>query len=180
MDFFLSLGAIIVFSPLFLIIAAAIKIDSRGPVIFQQKRIGFAQTDFYIFKFRSMVQNASQIGEAFTSQGDRRITKIGLFLRNTSIDELPQIFNVLRGDMSFIGPRPDVHELAHFDDPFYNKRFEVRPGITGMAQVYGRSEISYESRCEMDARYVDGMTFLLDVKLLLATIPAILLRRGVN
>jgi len=180
LGFVFSLMAVIFFSPLMLFIIIAIKLDSRGPVIFKQSRIGIQQKDFYIYKFRSMVQNAPQIGEAYTAQGDKRITKVGQILRKTSLDELPQFFNVLRGNMSIVGPRPDVRTLANFNDPIYNKRFEVKPGITGMAQVYGRSATNYEQRRDMDACYVDKMSFILDLKLIMLTAFSVILRKGVN
>jgi len=180
LEFILSLTAVILLAPLMLFIVITIKIDSRGPVIFKQSRIGIYQRDFYIYKFRSMVQNAPQIGTVFTSQGDKRITRVGRILRKTSLDELPQLFNVLRGNMSIVGPRPDVRELAYFEDPLYNKRFEVKPGITGMAQVYGRSETTYEQRRDMDANYVDKISFMLDLKLIMLTAFSVVLRKGVN
>lgn len=178
LDFIISLIFIILLSPFMVIVIVIIKIESRGSVLFKQKRIGMFKKDFFIYKFRSMVENASQIGAAFTSVDDKRITRVGRVLRKTSLDELPQLINVLLGDMSIVGPRPDVRELARFDVPIYNKRFEVKPGITGMAQVYRRSSINFDDRCEMDARYVETVSFLLDIKLIALTVVGVLIQKG--
>ena len=179
-DFIASALALIVFFPVMLLVAIGIKIDSPGAVIFKQTRLGLNQKEFSIFKFRSMVQDASKIGNAFTSQGDKRITKMGSFLRKTSLDELPQLFNVLIGDMSIVGPRPDLKELAYMDNSIYKKRFDVRPGITGMAQALIRSSGSLEERCSLDARYVDEVSLFLDLKLIVLTAISVIKRKNTN
>ena len=176
------IGIIILF-PVMLVIAAAIKLDSKGPVIYKQDRLGKNGRIFKIYKFRTMIENAEKVGSGlFTFENDPRITRIGKFLRKTSLDELPQLFNVLKGDMSFVGPRPPV--------PFYpkkweeytvyeKKRFSVRPGITGWAQVNGRNEIDWSERIKLDVWYVDNWSLILDLKIILKSIKVVLKKEGV-
>lgn len=160
-DFLLSLVGLIIISPLLLIISLLIKIDSRGPIFFKQKRLGRNGEVFQIYKFRTMVVNAENIGDGLSikNEKDNRITKVGGFLRKTSLDELPQLINVLRAEMALIGPRPPV--TYHPYKGYYNypewaqKRFEVRPGITGLAQVKVRNSATWDERIKYDNIYVE-------------------------
>ena len=177
-DMILSFLGIILLSPLFLIISILIKIDSKGPVIFKHKRLGKNCKPIYVLKFRTMVDNAVSLGPQYTSSNDTRITKIGKFLRNTSLDELTQLFNILKGDMSIIGPRPD----AYTDNPtdIQRKRTEVLPGITGLAQVNGRSNLNEEARGNYDLEYIEKYNFIYDLKIFIKTILIVILRKGTN
>lgn len=163
----------IILIPLWLGVAIAIKIDSKGPVFFKQGRRTKDGRVFQMLKFRSMVVNAEQMGAGlFNYENDPRVTKVGRFLRNTSIDELPQLFNILKGDMSVIGPRPCVtYELGDFDtlNKRYKKRFKVKAGLTGLAQVKGRNDISWDDKVGFDNEYVDEFNrigVLIDIKIL--------------
>ena len=163
----------IILIPLWVVVAIAIKIDSKGPVFFRQGRRTKDGRVFQMLKFRSMVVNAEQMGAGlFNYENDPRVTRIGRFLRNTSIDELPQLFNILKGDMSVIGPRPCVtYELGDFDtlNKRYKKRFEVKAGLTGWAQVKGRNDISWDDKVGFDNEYVDEFKrigVLIDIKIL--------------
>lgn len=184
-DIFLSIIGIIIISPVLLITAIAIKIDSKGPVIFKQKRIGKDGKVFEIYKFRSMVVGAEKMGTGvYSKKGDSRVTKVGNFIRLTSIDELPQLVNILKGEMSFIGPRP---VLTYHPWPYEEytkeqlKRFEVRPGVTGWAQIHGRKDVPWDERLILDAYYVENLSFLLDVRIFFKTIfKVILMKDNVN
>lgn len=173
-DIFLSFIMLIVLSPILLIIALLVKIDSKGPVIFKQERIGLNGKVFKILKFRTMCVGAEQMkGGVYSDNSDPRITRVGRILRATSGDELLQAINVLRGDMSFIGPRPPLtyHPWPYNEYTSEQKRmFEVRPGITGWAQVNGRKAVEWHKRIELNVWYVDHMSFLLDVKIFFMTI----------
>ncbi len=173
-DIFLSFIMLIVLSPILLIIALLVKIDSKGPVIFKQERIGLNGKVFKILKFRTMCVGAEQMkGGVYSDNSDPRITRVGRVLRATSGDELLQAINVLRGDMSFIGPRPPLtyHPWPYNEYTSEQKRmFEVRPGITGWAQVNGRKAVEWHKRIELNVWYVDHMSFLLDVKIFFMTI----------
>lgn len=164
---------IIGFLPMCLV-AVLIKCDSKGPVLFKQKRIGKDGKIFTILKFRSMCQGAEHTGSGvYSGKGDARVTRIGKILRATSIDELPQLINILRGDMSFIGPRPP---LTYHPWPYeeyteeQKKMFEVRPGITGWAQVHGRKDVEWHRRIDMNIWYVNHISFLLDMKIVIMTV----------
>lgn len=173
-DIFLSFIMLTVLSPILLIIALLVKIDSKGPVIFKQERIGLNGKVFKILKFRTMCVGAEQMkGGVYSDNSDPRITRVGRVLRATSGDELLQAINVLRGDMSFIGPRPPLtyHPWSYNEYTSEQKRmFEVRPGITGWAQVNGRKAVEWHKRIELNVWYVDHMSFLLDVKIFFMTI----------
>lgn len=178
LDIILSLIGIILVSPIFLIVAIAIKIDSKGPVIFKQKRLERNGKEFEIYKFRSMVVGAEKIGTGvYSKKGDSRVTRVGNFIRMTSIDELPQLINILKGEMSFIGPRPVLTyhpwKLEEYTEEQL-KRFEVRPGITGWAQVHGRKCIEWTKRIELDNYYVDNCSFFMDLKILFKTVKVLL------
>lgn len=171
--------SLLLISPLFLLIALAIKIDSKGPVFFKQERVGFDQNVFTIYKFRTMVVNAENIGDGLSikSEGDSRITRVGKFLRKTSLDELPQLINIIRGDMSFIGPRPPVtyhpYKVGYYDE-HKKHRFDVKPGITGLAQAKIRNSGTWDERIEYDLEYVDHISFINDIKVILDTIKIVL------
>ncbi len=159
--------------PLLLAVSILIKIDSRGPVIFRQKRIGRNGKVFEIYKFRSMCVGAEKTGSGvYSGKGDARVTRIGKILRATSIDELPQLLNILKGEMSFVGPRPPLtyHPWKYEEYTDFQKRmFEVRPGITGWAQVNGRKDVEWHKRIELNVWYVDHMSLLLDIKIMFMT-----------
>lgn len=168
----------IILSPILAITALAVKLDSKGPVLFRQDRLGYKGKVFRILKFRSMVVGAESKGTGvYSFKGDSRITKVGRFLRATSIDELPQLFNVLKGEMSFIGPRPALtyHPWPIEDyDEEQKRMFDVLPGITGWAQVHGRKEVPWPERIELNIEYVNRMSFLMDTKIFFMTIYKVL------
>lgn len=165
------IGLLVATLPMFLV-ALLIKIDSEGPVLFKQKRLGLNHKEFYIYKFRSMIVDAEKSG-VYSDDKDKRLTRIGKILRKTSIDELPQLLNILKGEMSFIGPRPPLTyhpwPIEEYTDE-QKRMFEVRPGITGWAQVNGRKNVEWNRRIELNIWYVDNMTLLLDIKIFFLTI----------
>lgn len=161
--------------PLMLFIAVAVKLDSRGPVFFRQPRLGKGQKRFDMYKFRSMVVGAEQQGTGNVClPGDRRITRVGRLLRASSLDELPQLFNVIKGDMSIIGPRPPLTYYPAAYDSRQMRMFEVRPGITGWAQINGRKQVPWPRRIEMNIYYVDNVCFALDCRILAKTVVKVL------
>lgn len=169
-DKIVSLFLIIVLIPFFLIISLLIKLDSKGSVFFIQERVGKDGELFDIYKFRTMIPNAINTGLGIlTEENDPRITRIGSFLRKTSLDELPQLFNILRGDMSIIGPRPTLKYQVDDYNEFQLKRLLVKPGVTGLAQVNGRNSISWPKRIEYDVDYVENWSLFLDITILLKT-----------
>ncbi len=190
MDMILSSVLLFLLSPLFLITMLVIKIDSPGAAVFVQERLGLNKRRFKLYKFRTMVQNAEKLqkdlekdneagGPNFKIANDPRITRVGNFLRKSSIDELPQLLNVLKGDMSLVGPRPlPVRDYNEFDQRWFNRRFSVRPGITCLWQVRGRSDIPFIEWIKLDLNYIDQWSLGLDFKLLLQTIPAVLKASG--
>jgi len=167
-----------------ILIAIAIKLDSKGPVFFKQERLGKKGKVFKIYKFRTMVDNAESIGSGiYTYEGDPRITKVGSILRKTSLDELPQLINVLIGDMSIIGPRPPLpYHPRKYEE--YNeeqiKRFNVRPGITGHAQVIGRNALVWDERIVLDVEYVEKQSFFFDINILFLTIINVVKRDNIH
>ena len=173
LDVTASFWGLVLLSPLMLAVSILIKIDSRGPVIFRQKRIGRNGKVFEIYKFRSMCVGAEKTGSGvYSGKGDARVTRIGKILRATSIDELPQLLNILKGEMSFVGPRPPLtyHPWKYEEYTDFQKRmFEVRPGITGWAQVNGRKDVEWHKRIELNVWYVDHMSLLLDIKIMFMT-----------
>lgn len=189
-DLVVTLAAMPVLLPLFAAMAIVIRIDSSGPAIFSQERVGLHKRKFRMYKFRSMVHDAEMklqeiehLNEAngpnFKIKDDPRITRVGRFIRKTSIDELPQIFNVLAGDMSLVGPRPmSVRDVSLFDQGAQRKRFSVRPGITCLWQISGRSDLDFDDWLRLDLQYIESRTFWVDLKILLRTIPAVFKRRG--
>lgn len=180
-DFIFALLLFIIALIPMIIIGIAVKVSSNGPIFYRQVRVGKDGKLFRIFKFRTMIVDADKKGEAFTAQNDWRITKVGKFLRNTSLDEIPQIINILKGEMSFIGPRPWVPEpVEPSDEEFYKKRTQTKPGITGYAQIMGRSSLTSEQKRRYEIYYVDNLSFELDFKIVLKTIGIVLMRKGVN
>ena len=178
--------ALIVLTPLWIIVAIAIKCDSKGPIFFVQERRTKNGRVFRMYKFRSMVVNAESMGTGlFNYENDPRVTKVGRFLRNTSIDELPQLWNVIKGDLSIVGPRPCVkYELGDFGtlNKRYKKRFEVRAGITGLAQVKGRNENSWEEKVAYDNQYIDEFKkqgLWLDIKILFSTVAKVFRKQDI-
>lgn len=173
LDVTASFLGLVLLSPLLLAVSILIKIDSRGPVNFRQKRIGRNGKVFEIYKFRSMCVGAEKTGSGvYSGKGDARVTRIGKILRATSIDELPQLLNILKGEMSFVGPRPPLtyHPWKYEEYTDFQKRmFEVRPGITGWAQVNGRKDVEWHKRIELNVWYVDHMSLLLDIKIMFMT-----------
>ena len=173
LDVTASFLGLVLLSPLMLAVSILIKIDSRGPVIFRQTRIGRNGKVFEIYKFRSMCVGAEKTGSGvYSGKGDARVTRIGKILRATSIDELPQLLNILMGEMSFVGPRPPLtyHPWKYEEYTDFQKRmFEVRPGITGWAQVNGRKDVEWHKRIELNVWYVDHMSLLLDIKIMFMT-----------
>ncbi|CAN5177458.1 N/A [soil metagenome] len=157
-------------SPLLGLAALATKLESGGPVLYRQTRVGRHGKDFEVLKLRSMVVGAEKLGAGYAvDQGDRRITRIGRILRRTSIDELPQLWNILRGDMSVIGPRPTLRYQVEQYDEHQRRRLEIRPGLTGWAQVQGRASLPWADRIELDVWYVDHRSLRVDLEILLKT-----------
>ena len=179
-DFLASALLLLLLSPLLLGIALAIKLTSKGPVFFLQERAGVNGQPFTIFKFRTMVVNAENIGDGvYTGANDARITKVGTFLRDWSLDELPQLINIVRGDMSIIGPRPTLMYQIEQYDAHQFKRLHARPGVTGWAQVNGRNALSWPERIELDVWYVENWSLLLDLKILIKTVGVVFKREGI-
>ena len=185
-----SFVGVIVLSPFFLIISLLIKVTSKGPVFFVHERVGLNGKKFKLIKFRTMVNNAEEMIASFSTEqkkeweenyklkDDPRITKIGKFLRRTSLDELPQLINILKGDMSIVGPRPVVDEELNWYGDKKDKLLSVKPGLTGWWAVNGRSNVPYPERCDLELYYVDHISFALDVKIILKTLGAIIKKDG--
>jgi exopolysaccharide biosynthesis polyprenyl glycosylphosphotransferase len=179
LDFLGAWSILIILSPIIYFIGVLIRIDSPGPVFFRQERIGKDNKAFMSYKFRSMVDKATTMGLGLNvSVDDDRITRVGKFLRNTSLDELPQLFNVLRGEMSLVGPRPTLRYQVEAYDSVQRRRLKVKPGITGWAQINGRNAIPWEDRIKFDVWYVDNWSIRLDMKILARTIKTVLRREG--
>ncbi|MCI8484019.1 MAG: sugar transferase [Lachnospiraceae bacterium] len=184
-DVCVSLFALLFFAPLFLWIAVWIKVTSEGPVFFLQSRLGKEGKEFKILKFRTMVVNAEQLGTGLKVEGDfdERITKAGHFLRRTSLDELPQLLNVLYGDMSLVGPRPPAtyHPYEGYEryPEWAKKRFAMRPGITGLAQVKVRNSATWEERIRYDVKYVERFHLALDMRILFCTVRQVIKKENI-
>ena len=189
MDIVLSLIGIIILIPFYILIAIAIKLDSKGPVIFKQTRVGKDNVPFKIYKFRTMVPDAEKKRELaidadnienfiFQSKSDNRITRVGSFLRKTSLDEIPQLFNVLIGNMSLVGPRPEIPDVVKFYPEEYKQRLLVLPGITGLAQISGRGEIELGKTIYYDLTYIKNFSILYDIKILFKTVLSVFKREG--
>ncbi len=188
-DIIASVFGLFVLSPLFVIVAIAIKLESNGPVFYSNKRVGGKGKEFDLLKFRSMIENADKLKEKLLKQNERsegplfkmkndpRVTKVGKFIRRWSIDELPQLWNVLAGDMSLVGPRPhEPHEVAQYQK-HHKRLLDIKPGVTGMAQVSGRSDLTFEEEVRLDTYYIENWSLLLDLKILLQTPRAVLATR---
>lgn len=188
-DVILSLFGIIILTPVYIIIALSIKLDSKGPILFKQIRVGKDEKNFIIFKFRTMEISAESKRQLdidpenmdnfiFQSKSDNRITKVGKFLRSSSLDEIPQLFNVLFGTMSLVGPRPEIPEVVKYYPEAYYQRLLVLPGITGLAQVSGRGEIELGKTIFYDLTYINNFSIWFDVKILFETVFKVLKKEG--
>lgn len=190
MDLILSFIGLILLIPVFLILAILVKLDSKGPVFYAHTRKGKNRSDIKIYKFRTMYSNSDEIFESFSDEqkeeyyknfkldNDPRVTKVGDFLRRTSLDEIPQLINVLKGDLSLVGPRPIVEKEICKYGQYADKLFSVIPGITGYWQSHGRSDTSYEERIEMDMYYIDNKSILLDIKIMFKTVISVIKKEG--
>jgi exopolysaccharide biosynthesis polyprenyl glycosylphosphotransferase len=189
MDVLLSLALLVILSPLLVVVAIGIRLTSSGPILFAQERVGMNRRRFPMYKFRPMYEDAERRqaevahlnemdGPVFKVSNDPRVTRLGRWLRATSIDELPQLFNVLRGEMSLVGPRPPLLSEVDRYEWLYRKRLSIKPGITCLWQVSGRNDVSFKQWMELDRAYVDNWSLWLDLKILLRTVPAVLFRRG--
>ncbi len=185
LDIILGSIGIIIISPILLVIAIAIKSSDSGPILFKQERLGKNGKPFLICKFRTMIVNAEHIGEGLrvSTDSDPRITKIGRFLRATSLDELPQLFNVVQGTMSLVGPRPPVtyHPYNGYENypEWAKKRFTMRPGITGLTQATVRNSVSWDERIKVDNTYIDKFNILFDIKILFMTVVRVLKKEDI-
>jgi undecaprenyl phosphate N,N'-diacetylbacillosamine 1-phosphate transferase len=178
-DIFVSLVSLIILSPVFAVIALIIKISDKGPVIFKHERAGKDTKPFIFYKFRTMKLNVDPYDQSPGSGDDPRVIKAGKFLREYSLDELPQLFNVLKGDMSIVGPRPlYMSQILEFSE-YHKKRFLLKPGITGFSQIYLRSELTSKQSLDLEVRYVERQNFWLDMKIIFLTIGVVFGKRGV-
>src|SRR5690625_3724912 len=179
-DLVLSIFLLIALSPILLTVAIIIKIEGRGPILFKQKRGGLYQRNFYIYKFRTMVENAENIGLGYkTEENDPRITKVGSILRKYSIDEIPQLINIIKGDMSIVGPRPALPVQTDNYNSYQLQRLQVKPGITGLAQINGRNTLTWDERIKWDVEYVNKASLGLDIKIILKTVFIVLRRKDI-
>lgn len=189
MDIVLSIIGIILLSPIYIMLILAIRIDSKGPAIFKQVRVGRNGENFTIYKFRTMIPNAEKKREleidpnnldgfVFQSKSDNRITKVGSFLRKTSLDEIPQLFNVLLGNMSLVGPRPEIPDVVKYYNDNFRQRLLVTPGITGLAQISGRGEIELGKTIYYDLMYIKKFSAWFDIKILFKTVFSVLNKDG--
>jgi lipopolysaccharide/colanic/teichoic acid biosynthesis glycosyltransferase len=178
-DILVSLSALLLLWPILAVIAIAIRLDSKGPALFKQQRAGKDGKPFVFYKFRTMKVDVDPFGPSPKSGDDPRLTKVGGFLREYSLDELPQLLNILRGDMSIVGPRPLYLSQIPEWSTRQRKRLLVKPGLTGLAQISGRAEITLEEKIELDVKYVETASLLADVKIMLMTIARVLRRRGI-
>jgi lipopolysaccharide/colanic/teichoic acid biosynthesis glycosyltransferase len=178
-DLLIATVALVVLSPFLLVAAIAIKLGSRGPVFYRQRRVGAADREFEMLKLRTMVQGSDPVGVGtIVTRDDPRVTRAGRFLRRTSLDEVPNLINVLRGEMAIVGPRPTIPAQVDDYTPFQRRRHEVLPGITGWAQVQGRAGIPWEERIELDVWYVDHRSSALDARILAKTAWLVVTGKG--
>lgn len=178
MDLVLSLIAIVLLIPVFIIVAILVKTKLGSPVLFKQERPGLNEKIFKMYKFRTMTDERDESGILLPDA--IRLTTFGKFLRSTSLDELPELFNILKGDMSIIGPRPLLEKYLPLYDNYQKRRHEVRPGLSGLAQVSGRNTLSWEDKFNLDVSYVDNVNFIGDWKIILMTIKKVFVREGIN
>ena len=178
-DIVASLSTIVILLPVFAVIVIAIKISSKGSAVFKQERAGKDGKPFMFYKFRTMKLNVDPFGPSPKSGEDPRLTKVGIFLREYSLDELPQLFNILKGDMSIVGPRPlYVSQMSEWNEQ-QKKRLLVKPGLTGLAQISGRGELTREEKLELDVEYVETASFAADIKIILTTIAQVFGRKSI-
>ncbi len=178
-DIVVSVAAIVVFIPLCIVLIVLIRIESSGAAIFRQQRAGRSAKPFTMYKFRTMKAGVDAFGESPNSGDDPRITRTGRFLREASLDELPQLLNVLMGDMSLVGPRPlYVSQIPEWND-YQKRRLEVKPGLTGLAQISGRGSLTIEQKLDLDVSYVDNRGLMLDFKIILITFCQVIHRKGI-
>jgi lipopolysaccharide/colanic/teichoic acid biosynthesis glycosyltransferase len=178
-DILVSLLSLIILFPVLLVIGLSIRLSSKGPVIFKQKRAGKNGESFVFYKFRTMKMGVQPFGSSPKSGDDPRLTKVGKFLREYSLDELPQLFNILKGDMSVVGPRPlYLSQIPEWSER-QKKRLLVKPGLTGLAQISGRGEITREEKLELDIKYVETVSLLTDIRIILATVAQVFGRKGI-
>ena len=178
MDFILSLMAIVVLSPVLIIVGILVRVKLGSPVLFKQKRPGLNEKIFTMYKFRTMTDEKDENGELLPDSV--RLTKFGRMLRSTSLDELPELFNILKGDMSIVGPRPLLIQYLDLYNDHQKRRHEVRPGLSGHAQVNGRNAISWEDKFNLDVEYVDDVSFIGDWKIIFFTIKKVLVKEGIS
>jgi lipopolysaccharide/colanic/teichoic acid biosynthesis glycosyltransferase len=179
LDISISLAAVVILLPVFAIIVIAIRLSSKGPAIFKQERAGKNGKPFTFYKFRTMKLEVDPFGPSPKSGEDPRLTKVGIFLREYSLDELPQLFNILKGNMSIVGPRPlYVSQMGEWNEQ-QKKRLLVKPGLTGLAQISGRGELTREEKLELDVKYVETASFAADIKIILATIAQVFGRKSI-
>jgi len=179
LDIVIALVALVVLSPVLLVAAVAIRLGSRGPVIYRQRRVGKDGHEFELLKLRTMVQGSDPVGVGrVVARDDPRVTGIGRVLRRSSLDEIPNLLNVLRGEMAIVGPRPTIPAQVEDYTPFQHRRHEVRPGLTGWAQVQGRAGIPWEERIELDVDYVDRRSLAFDLQILVRTARLLVTGRG--
>ncbi|MGH2110169.1 sugar transferase [Aerococcus urinaeequi] len=178
LDFILSLIGLIVLSPILIIVAILVRLKLGGPVLFTQNRVGKNSEIFKLYKFRTMTSEVDSEGKLLPDEV--RLTKFGKTLRSTSLDELPELWNIIKGDMSIVGPRPLLVSYIPLYSEFQVRRHEVRPGLTGLAQVNGRNAISWPKRFAFDVEYVDKVSFLLDVKILIQTVGKVFKKEGIS
>jgi undecaprenyl phosphate N,N'-diacetylbacillosamine 1-phosphate transferase len=177
-DIILSLAAIIILCPVLIVIAVLVRIILGSPILFKQKRPGLNAKIFTLYKFRTMIDKKDKDGKPLPDS--ERLTKFGKLLRSTSLDELPELFNILKGDMSIVGPRPLLIQYLPLYNTFQRRRHEVRPGLSGLAQVNGRNAISWEDRFNLDIMYIDKISFIEDCKIIFLTIKKVFDREGIN
>jgi lipopolysaccharide/colanic/teichoic acid biosynthesis glycosyltransferase len=179
LDIFIALAAVVILSPVLVAIGITIRLSSKGPAVFKQQRAGKNGKPFVFYKFRTMTLDVDPFGPSPKSGQDRRLTKVGKFLREFSLDELPQLFNVLKGDMSIIGPRPlYLSQIPEWSER-QKKRLLIKPGLTGLAQIQGRAELTREEKLELDVKYVENVGFLTDIRIMLATIIHVFRRKSI-
>ena len=178
MDFILSLLALIVLSPVFFVVAVLVRVKLGSPVIFKQKRPGLNEKIFTMYKFRTMTDQRDENGELLPDSV--RLTKFGRLLRSTSLDELPELLNIIKGDMSIVGPRPLLVQYLPLYNTHQKRRHEVRPGLSGLAQISGRNAISWEDKFNLDVEYVDNLSFAVDWKIIFLTLKKVFVREGIS
>jgi lipopolysaccharide/colanic/teichoic acid biosynthesis glycosyltransferase len=185
----ISALGLIIFAPLFLILVVIIKLDSPGPALVKLERVGQKNKHFMLYKFRSMIPNAACLkkdlmscnerkGPLFKMKNDPRVTRFGKIIRQTSLDELPQLFNIFKGEMSLVGPRPhEPQEISRYERA-HKQLLTIKPGLTGLAQISGRSELSFDKEAELDIYYIENWSLLLDLQIILMTIPVVLTKKN--